>query len=79
MSVKIFGKGTISLGNNRTKAENVLLAENLKPNLLSMSQTCDQGHILIFYSKKCEIIKEDSGKLISTATRTPNNVCILNT
>jgi hypothetical protein len=79
VSAKILGKGTISLGNDKTKEENVLLVENLKPNLLSVSQTCDQGHILIFYSKKCEIRKEDSGKLVATATRTPSDVYILNT
>jgi hypothetical protein len=57
---KILGKGTVSLGNNKVKTKNVLLVENLKPNLLSVSQTCDQGRILIFDSKKCEIRKEDS-------------------
>jgi hypothetical protein len=44
VSAKILGKGTTSLGNNKAKAENVLLVENMKPNLLSVSQTCDQGH-----------------------------------
>jgi hypothetical protein len=43
MSAMILGKGTVSLGNNKTKEEDVLLVENLKPNLLSVSQTCDQG------------------------------------
>jgi hypothetical protein len=78
VSAKILGKGTISLGNNKAKEENVLLVENLKPNLLSVSQTCDQGHILIFDSQKCEIRKEDSGKLVVVAPRTPSNVYILN-
>jgi hypothetical protein len=39
---KILGKDTINLGNNIAKAENVLLVENMKPNLLGVSQTCDQ-------------------------------------
>jgi transposase InsO family protein len=78
VSAKILGKGTISLGNNRAKAENVLLVENMKPNLLSVSQTCDQGHILIFDSQKCEIRKEGSGKLVVVAPRTPSDVYILN-
>jgi hypothetical protein len=39
VSAKILGKGTISLGNKKNKEENVLLVENLKPNLLSISQT----------------------------------------
>ena len=56
-SSKIFGKGTLVV-NNKIKAENVLVVENLKPNLLSVIQTCDQGHICTFDSKKCEIIKK---------------------
>ena len=56
MSSKIIGKGTCVV-NNKIKGENVLLVENLKPNLLNVSQTCDQGHICIFYSEKCEIKK----------------------
>jgi hypothetical protein len=78
MSAKILGKGTVSLGNNKTKAEDVLLVENLKPNILSVSQTCDQGHILTFDSQKCEIRKKDTGKLVAVAPRTSSNVYILN-
>ena len=54
-----------------------MLVENLKPNLLSVSQTCDQGNIFIFDSKKCEIRKKISGKLIGTFVRTSSNVYIL--
>ena len=36
MSSKIIGKGTISI-NNKIKAENVFLVEELKPNFLSVS------------------------------------------
>ena len=39
---------------------------------------CDQGHILIFISKDCEIRKEGTNKLVSIAGRTPNNIYILN-
>ena len=59
------------------KAENVLLINNLKPNLLSASQMCDQGHICIFDYKKCEIRSKHSGKLVGTTVRTPSNVYIL--
>ena len=38
-SSNIRGKGTMKLG--KAKAKNVLLVENLKPSLLSVSQTCD--------------------------------------
>jgi hypothetical protein len=36
-SNKIIGKGTIRIGNNNTKEENVLLVEDMKHNLLSVS------------------------------------------
>ena len=55
-SSKIIGNGT-TVVNSRIKAENAFLVENLKPNLLSVSQTCNQGHICIFDSEKCEIKK----------------------
>ena len=50
LSGKILGKGIVTLGNKKNKEENVLLVENMKPNILSVSQNCDQGHILIFES-----------------------------
>ena len=50
-SGNILGKGTVNIG--KGKAKNVLLVENLKPSLRSVSQTCDQGHICIFDSQKC--------------------------
>jgi hypothetical protein len=78
MSAKILGRGTVRLGNNKTKAEDVLLVENLKPNLLSVIQTCDQGHILTFDSHKCEIRKRDTGKLVVVAPITSSNVYNLN-
>jgi hypothetical protein len=77
-STKIIGKGTVKLGSKDAKAENVLLVENMKHNMLSVSQMCDQGHRLIFDSEKCEIRKEGSGKLVATTVRTPNNIYILN-
>ena len=52
---------------DKMKDENVSLVKKLKHNLLSVSQTCDQGHICIFDSKKCEIRRKDSGKLVGTA------------
>ena len=42
-----------------------------------MSQTCDQGHICIFDSEKCEIRKKNSGKLVGIVVRTSSNVYIL--
>jgi hypothetical protein len=41
-SVKILGKGVVSLGSEKVKEKNVLLVEYLKHNLLSVSKICDQ-------------------------------------
>ena len=73
---RLIGKEIIVF-NNKIKAENVLLVENLKPNILNVIQTCDQGHICIFYLEKCEIRKKDSGIVFGTTIRNSNNVYIL--
>jgi hypothetical protein len=56
-STKIIGKCIVRIGNKNTKAENVLLVEDMKHNLLSVSQMCDQGHKVTFDSQKHEIRK----------------------
>jgi transposase InsO family protein len=76
-SAKIIGEGTIQIGNKNKKAQNVLLVEDMKHNLLSVSQMCDQGHKVTFDSQKCEIRREGSGKLVGTAARTSNNIYVL--
>jgi transposase InsO family protein len=38
---------------------------------------CDQGHKVTFNSQKCEIRKEDSGKLVTTTARTSSNIHVL--
>jgi hypothetical protein len=53
-SAKIIGKGTVRIGNKNEKAENVLLVEDMKHNLLSVSQMCDQGHKVTFEEKKVQ-------------------------
>jgi hypothetical protein len=74
---KIIGKGTVQIGNKNEKAENVLLVEDMKHNILSVSQMCEQGHKVTFDSEKCEIRKEGSGKLVTTAARTSSNIYVL--
>jgi hypothetical protein len=54
-STKIIGKGTVIIGNKNTKEKNVLLVEDMKHNLLSVIQMCDQGHKVTFDSQKCGI------------------------
>jgi hypothetical protein len=56
-STKIIGKGTVKIGNKNKKAENVLLVEDMKNNLLSVIKMCDQGHKVTFNSQKYEIRK----------------------
>jgi hypothetical protein len=43
---KIPGKGTVKLGSENVKEGKVLLVEDLKHNLLSVSKICDQGYTL---------------------------------
>jgi hypothetical protein len=76
-SSKIIGKGIVRIGNKNEKAENGLLVEDMKHNLLSMSQMCDQGHKVTSDSQKCEIRKEGLGKLVATAARTSSNIYVL--
>jgi hypothetical protein len=67
-SAKILGEGVVELGRKNVKAKNVLLVEDLNHNLLSL---------LTFDSQKCKIRENNSGRLVETATRRPNNICIL--
>jgi hypothetical protein len=52
---KVKGKGIVSLSKGKRKAQDVLLVENLKHNLLSVSQVCDRGCEVVFTSKDCKI------------------------
>jgi hypothetical protein len=76
-STKTIEKNTIKIGNKNTKAENVLLVEDMKHNLLSVNQMCDQGHKVTFDSQNCEIRKEGAGKYIATTARTLSNIYVL--
>jgi hypothetical protein len=77
-SRRIFGKGTITLDNGKTKTQNVLYVEGLKHNIISVSQMCDQGYNLTFHSKACEIRKVGLERLMENSSRTPRNVYTLN-
>jgi hypothetical protein len=74
---KVKGKGIVSLSNGKRKAQDVLLVENLKHNLLSVSQVCDRGCEVVFTSKDCKIKSVDSGQLVAKGIRTENNVYVL--
>jgi hypothetical protein len=43
-SSKILDRGTVKLGSKDAMEENVLLVEDMKQNMLSVIQICDQGH-----------------------------------
>jgi hypothetical protein len=76
-SAKILGEGVVELGRKNVKEKNVLLVEDLKHNLLSVSKMCDQGYTLTFDSLKCKIRENNLGRLVATTTRRPNNIYIL--
>jgi hypothetical protein len=52
---KIKGKGMVSLSNGKGKAQDVLLVDGLKHNLLSVSQMCDRGCEVVFTPKDYKI------------------------
>ena len=61
---QIKGKGTISLLGLLDIA-NVLYVEDLRVNLLSISQICDQDFMVLFLKGKCLVLNESGKKLIS--------------
>jgi len=77
-STKIIGKCIVKLGSKDSKEKNALLVENMKHNLISVSQMSDQGHRIIFDLDKCEIRNKGLGKLVATTIRTSSNTYILN-
>jgi hypothetical protein len=76
-STKIIGKETVKIRCENVKEGKVILVEYLKNNLLSVSKICDQGYTLMFDSRKCKIRENNSGRLVTTTTRRPKNICIL--
>ena len=76
-SSNIIGVGTVTLGSKNALAKDVLLVESMNHNLLSVEQMCDQGHTILFNSKKCEIRKGKFGKIVATTSRAQNDIYIL--
>jgi hypothetical protein len=74
---KIKGKGMVSLSNGKGKAQDVLLVDGMKHNLLSVSQMCDRGCEVVFTSKDCKIKSINSGQVVAKGIRTENNVYVL--
>jgi hypothetical protein len=74
---KIKSKGIVSLSNGKGKAQDVLLVNALKHNLLSVIQMCDRGCEVVFTSKDCKINSVNSGQVVARGIRTENNVYVL--
>ena len=72
----IKGEGSILL-KEKFKAGKVMYVDDLKHNLLSVSQMCDQGTEVIFRSNGCNVRELDIGKIVIKGIRTPNNLYIL--
>ena len=64
---KILGFGNIGTVYT-TLIENVLLADDLKHNLLSISQLCDKGYVIEFDASKCRIIDNTSHDILFFGT-----------
>ena len=54
-----------------------MYVDGLKHNLLSVSQMCDQGNEVVFWSKQCVVHELDTWNTIIKGTRTPRNMYIL--
>ena len=67
---KIKGKGMVSLSNGKGKAQDVLLVDGLKHNLLSVIQMCDRECKVLFMSKDCKIKSINSGQVVAKGIRT---------
>jgi hypothetical protein len=74
---EIKGKGMVSLSNGKGKAQDVLLVDGLKHNLLIVSQMCDRESELLFTSKDCKIKSINSGQVVAKGIRTENNVYVM--
>jgi len=58
------GRGTFKIGSKDDKEKKVLLVEDIKHNILSVSQMCDHGQKIVFDSQKIKIRKSDSGRVV---------------
>ncbi|KAD7477744.1 hypothetical protein E3N88_00880 [Mikania micrantha] len=58
----IIGKGFVT--NGEIRFDDVNHVENLKYNLLSVSQMCDKGHLSLFTKQECRILSSDVLPLI---------------
>ena len=67
----ILGIGTIG-NNSYTQIKNVLLVENLKYNLLNISQLCDKGYRACFEANAYHVINSNTNQIIYIGKRHKN-------
>ncbi|CAN1249209.1 hypothetical protein LINPERPRIM_LOCUS7039 [Linum perenne] len=71
----ILGKGTFGHTSDPT-FHNVLLVQNLKHNLLSISQLCGHSNRVIFEAQTCKIERISDCKVLFTGVR-KNNIYVI--
>jgi len=54
-----------------------MYVDGLKHNMFSVSQICDQGNEVVFWSNESVVHELDTGETVIKCTRTPNNLYIL--
>jgi len=72
---KIIGTGTI--GNSSIAINNVWLVDELRHNLLSISQFCDNDYDVLFVKNNCTVINKDDQSIVFKVKRR-NNVYKIN-
>lgn len=72
-SIKIKCKGTLNI-DGKLKAHDVYYVEELKHNLLSVSQMYDKGYKFTFNSISCQIRKESTGQIVAKGKSIDENV-----
>ena len=75
MKGEIIAKGKVGRSNSHA-IDNVFLVENLKHNLLSISQFYDKGKSVNFTSEKCIIFRSDTGDIILEGIRKGNTYVV---
>ncbi|CAJ2645568.1 unnamed protein product [Trifolium pratense] len=72
---KIIGTGTV--GNSSLSINDVWLVDGLKHNLLSISQFCDNGYVVVFNKESCTVSKQSDKSMVFKGLR-KNNVYKIN-
>jgi len=64
--------GTWTIGNSSISINNVWLVDDLKHNLLSISQFCDNGYDVMFGKTNCTVINKDDNSIVFKGKRIEN-------